>query len=279
MALGCALAVLIWMSSAVAEPLYVMTFNLRFAHPSPNSWAERRPVVRALLEREAPDLLGTQEGVHAQISDLEKDLPAYDWIGEGREGGQNGEYMAIFYRRDRFHPVEHDHFWLSDTPEVAGSRSWGNRIPRMVTWARLRSPGKCEFYVVNTHFDHEAQLAREKSADLVIEQTKKFDPTLPVVLLGDFNAAAGANPVHAKLTAPGAFIDTWRELDKPEPRFGTFHDFKGEAGAGNFARIDWILTRGAARTLSTEILTYAHGDQYPSDHFPVVARIELGKCR
>jgi endonuclease/exonuclease/phosphatase family metal-dependent hydrolase len=280
LALSLALAVLIWVApGAVAEALDVMTFNLRYAHPAPNSWTERRPVVRALLEREWPDVVGTQEGVHAQITDLDKDLPAYDWIGVGRDGGTSGEYMAIFYRRDRFEPVEHDHFWLSDTPRIAGSRSWGNRLPRMVTWVRLRGPKECELYVVNTHFDHEAQVAREKSADLLVEQIKRFDPAVPVLLLGDFNAAAGASPVYTKLTAPGAFVDTWRELDKGEPSFGTFHEFKGEPRARSTARIDWILTRGAVRALSTDILTYAQGHQYPSDHFPVVARIELGKCR
>lgn len=280
MAPGSVLAALAWMApGAGAETLTVMTFNLRYAHPAPNSWTERRPVVRELLEREAPDLLGTQEGVHAQIADLEQDLPEYGWIGMGRDGGNSGEFMAIFYRRDRFEPAEHGHFWLSDTPAIAGSRSWGNRLPRMVTWVKFRGPEGCDLYVLNTHFDHEAQVAREKSADLLLEHVGRFDPRVPVLLLGDFNAAAGANPVYETLTAPGAFVDTWRERDKAEPPFGTFHDFKGEGGARGGARIDWILTRGAARTLWTEVLTHAQGDQYPSDHFPVLARIEFENCR
>lgn len=279
-ALGSALVALTWAAAGVgAGPLRVMTFNLRYAHPAPNSWEQRRPIVRALLERETPDLVGTQEGLHAQVADLEKDLPQYAWIGIGRDGGANGEYMAIFYRRDRFEALEHDHFWLSDTPRVAGSRSWGNRFPRMVTWVRLRGPRKCELYVVNTHLDHEVQVAREKSADLLLERIRQFDPKVPVLLLGDFNAAAGVNPVYDRLTAPGAFVDTWRELDKAEPPLGTFHAFNGEEGARGTARIDWILTRGALRARSTEILTYSQGDQYPSDHFPVVARLELEGCR
>jgi endonuclease/exonuclease/phosphatase family metal-dependent hydrolase len=279
-ALATALVTLAWTTqAALAEPVEVMTFNLRYAHPAPNSWAERRPVVRALLELERPDLIGTQEGLHAQITDLEQDLPDHDWVGVGRDGGQDGEYMAIFYRRNRFHPVEHGHFWLSDTPEVAGSRSWGNRFARMVTWARLRGPGKCELYVVNTHFDHEVQSAREKSAELLLQRIRQFDHGLPVVLLGDFNAPAGVNPVYRRLTSPDALVDTWRELRKPEPAFGTFHDFKGEVGAQDTARIDWILVRGRARAISTRILTYARNKQYPSDHFPVAAEIEVGNCR
>ncbi len=265
---------------AGAEPLDVMTFNLRYAHPAPNSWEQRRPVVSALLKREGPDLVGTQEGVHAQLTDLEADLPDYEWIGTGRDGGLKGEFMAIFYRSSRLDALEYDRFWLSDTPGIAGSRTWGNRFARMVTWVKLRDrQTQCEFYVVNTHFDHEVQVAREKSADLLLERVAAFDATVPALLLGDFNAAAAANPVYDRLTAPVAFVDSWRALGRAEPPFGTFHDFKRMEGAKGTARIDWILTRGAARTRSAEILTYAHAGQYPSDHFPVVARIELGTCR
>lgn len=280
-ALVFALLALTWGAhDASAQALDVMTFNLRYAHPRPNAWADRRPVVRALLEREAPDIVGTQEGVHTQLTDIETDGPVYAWIGVGRDGGNRGEFMAIFYRRDRFDPVESGHFWLSDTPEVAGSRSWGNRFARMVTWTRFRDRRtQCEFYVVNTHFDHEVQAAREKSADLLLERVGRFDPSLPVLLLGDFNAAAGANPVYDRLTAAGAFVDTWRAIDKDEPPFGTFHDFKGADAAWGTARIDWILTRGDVSVRSTEIVTFSQGRQHPSDHFPVTARIELDNCR
>jgi endonuclease/exonuclease/phosphatase family metal-dependent hydrolase len=267
---------------AAHPTLDVMTFNIRFAHGPPNSWEERRPVVKALLEKYSPDVMGTQEGVNRQLRDLQEDLPAYAWIGEGRDGGDRGEYMAIFYRRDRFDALEHEHFWLSDTPGVAGSFTWGNRLPRMVTWVKLRDrSAQCTFYVVNTHFDHEAQAAREKSADLLIERAKQFGRALPVILLGDFNSAAGANPVYARLTQEDAFVDVWRALGKPEPPFGTYHEFQGEARARElgFGRIDWILTRGAVEARSAEILTFAHGKQYPSDHFPVMAQLELKACR
>jgi hypothetical protein len=41
-----------------------MSFNLRFASDTPpNSWPERRPVMRELLRQERPQLLGTQEGL------------------------------------------------------------------------------------------------------------------------------------------------------------------------------------------------------------------------
>jgi endonuclease/exonuclease/phosphatase family metal-dependent hydrolase len=274
----------IWLLTAAthdvaAQALDVMTFNMRFAHAAPNSWEARRTVVKALLEKYAPDIVGTQEGVHRQLRDLQADLPAYAWIGEGRDGGERGEYMAIFYRRERFDLLQHEHFWLSDTPGVAGSRTWGNTNSRMVTWVELRDRRtQCTFYVANTHFDHEVQVAREKGANLLLERVNQLDRALPVILLGDFNAAAGANPVYDILTGKDAFVDVWRKLGKPEPPFGTFHDFKGEEAARGLGRIDWILTRGAVKARSSAIVTFADGKQYPSDHFPVVAELELDKA-
>ena len=116
-----------------------MTFNLRFASTTePNSWAARRPVMRELLRREAPDVIGTQEGLYQQLLDIRADLgPHHDWIGTGREGGSHDEAVAVFYDTRRLAPTEHDTFWLSDTPRVIGSNTWGGRLPRIVTWVRF----------------------------------------------------------------------------------------------------------------------------------------------
>jgi endonuclease/exonuclease/phosphatase family metal-dependent hydrolase len=263
------------------DALNVMTFNLRFAHTTPpNLWPDRRPVVREVIERWAPDIVGTQEGLYGQLVDMDEDLPAYDWIGLGRDGGSRGEFMAVFYRRDRLVPLEYDHFWLSDTPEVIGSRTWGNQVRRMVTWVRFRDRRtNQEFYLLNTHFDHQVQESREKSAALVLERIARFDPALPVIVAGDFNVPAGANPVYEMLVNSQALVDTWRAAGRAEPAFGTFHGFRGMEGAQGRSRIDWILTRGPVTTLSTEIITDARDGQYPSDHFPVIARLRLGSGR
>lgn len=282
-----ALAAVLAASGAVAGAsdnngqLRVMTFNLRFASSTPpNSWAERRPLMSELFKLYAPDLVGTQEGVYTQLGDIAADLPALDWIGLGRDGGSRGEFMAIFYRRDRLAPLEFNHFWLSATPATIGSRSFGNRLPRMVTWVRFRDLRTgCEFYAINTHLDHLSQSSQEKSADLLLEAVNGFEAALPILMLGDFNAEAGSNPVHDRLTAGGTFFDIWSTLHRSEPPFGTYHDFKGPAGADGRGRIDWILARGSVRPRSIEILTFMRDGRYPSDHFPVMARIEFERCR
>jgi endonuclease/exonuclease/phosphatase family metal-dependent hydrolase len=270
---GCLLAT----GTAVAAepaPLTVMTYNLRYASKlPPNAWFQRRPVAAAMLKELKPDIVGTQEGLYQQIKDLQTDLPDYAWIGTGRDGGSRGEFMAVFYRHDRLEPLEFDHFWLSDTPERIGSTTWGNSNRRMVTWVRfLDRKSQEEFYFFNTHFDHEKQPAREKSATLIRERVDALKTKLPVILVGDFNAAAEGNQAYTTLVTDGGFADTWKTAAQPGEAIGTFHNYAGPRKGG--ARIDWILTRGPLRALSSSVVTYAKEGQYPSDHFPVIATLE-----
>ncbi len=265
-------------ATAGPDALCVMTFNLRYASPTPpNSWPQRRPVMKECIERVSPDLIGTQEGVYAQLKDIANDLPSYSWIGTGRDGGSRGEFMAVFYKRERFEPLEFDHFWLSDTPDVIGSSTWGNTNRRMVTWVRFldRQTG-VEFYFCNTHLDHQVQLAREKSAELIRARVEGLRKSLPVLLVGDFNAKAGANKAYDILVGAGFFRDLWHAArERRNEGVNTFNDFKGPTEGDT--RIDWILGRGVADVAEAEIVTFSRNGQFPSDHFPVLARVGLAK--
>ncbi|MGZ8938346.1 MAG: endonuclease/exonuclease/phosphatase family protein, partial [Limisphaerales bacterium] len=260
-----------WTSAAT---LKVMTYNLRYASTNkPNAWPDRRPIMKDCLTKADPDIIGTQEGVYYQINELERDLPQYRWIGTGRDGGSRGEFMAIFYKHERFEPLEYDHFWLSDTPEVIGSTTWGNTNRRMVTWVRFkdRTTG-VEFYLVNTHFDHQIQPAREKAAALLLDRAKKLKADLPLIVMGDFNAKAGANKAFEILTADNWLTDTWNTArEKRGQVVATFNNFRDAIPGDN--RIDWILTRNVDAPAWIEINTCEKDGQFPSDHFPVTVEI------
>jgi endonuclease/exonuclease/phosphatase family metal-dependent hydrolase len=262
------------------SPLCVMTYNLRYASPNPpNAWPTRRPLIRDVIQQAAPDVIGTQEGLYQQVKDLAADLPEFAWIGLGREGGSKGEFMAVFYRKARLEPLAFDHFWLSDTPEVIGSTTWGNSNRRMVTWVKFRDRAAGgEFFLFNTHFDHQIQLAREKSAELVRQRVTALGTNAPVLLIGDFNAAAQTNQAYTTLTADAFFTDAWLAArERRGEGVGTFNDFK--AAVPNGPRIDWILARGAVSVDSAETVTFTRDGQFPSDHFPVVARVRWGTSR
>jgi endonuclease/exonuclease/phosphatase family metal-dependent hydrolase len=261
---------------AHAGELVIATYNLRFASSeAPNAWPDRRPVMKALLNRYQPDLIGTQEGLYSQLRDIAADQPAYDWIGVGRDGGSRGEFMAIFYRRDRFEPLEYDHFWLSDTPQVIASSTWGNNVRRMVTWARFRDRVTArEFYFWNTHLDHEVQVAREKAAELIRQRIGTLPHDLPLFLVGDFNAVATANRAYEILARESGLTDTW--FAARERRNEDANSFTGfDPLRREHRRIDWILARGAMDIRATEAVTFRQGGQWPSDHLPIVAWITL----
>jgi len=255
--------------------LRVMTYNLRYASmKGSEAWPDRRPAMKALLKQQAPDVMGTQEGVYHQLRDLAADLPEYDWIGTGRDGGSRGEFMAIYYRRERFEPLAYDHFWLSDTPEVIASSTWGNTNRRMVTSVRFKDRRSDKvFHLWNTHLDHALQPAREKAAELIKTRLAKMPSNEPVILMGDFNAEATRNPVYDTLTQGIGFTDSW--FAAAQRKNETLNSFNGFAKpVFNSARIDWILYRGDAEVTSAEVVVDGSPEgRQPSDHHPVLARM------
>ncbi|MEU7484493.1 endonuclease/exonuclease/phosphatase family protein [Streptomyces sp. NPDC042319] len=260
---------------AAGRRLRAMTFNLRYASDErPHSWAQRRPVMRELLRREAPHLLGTQEGLYGQLQDVAEDLGArYSWLGTGRAGGSRDEFAATFYDTRRLRPVEYDHFWLSDTPYLIGSATWGNTVIRMVTWVRFRDlAGGGEFYALNTHLDHAHQGSRERSAGLITERLRGMDAALPRVVMGDFNVAAHRNPVYETMLRAGSLVDSWDAAEERSAQYATFHGYRPLVPDGD--RVDWLLTSPSVRTLRAEINVFAKGGQYPSDHLPVQAVLD-----
>lgn len=262
---------------ATNPPLGVMTYNLRYASQTgPNAWPQRRPLVREVIASVKPDVIGTQEGLHSQLLDVAADLPDYRWVGSGRDdGGVRGEFTAVLYRPDRLTPLATNHFWLSDTPEIPGSTTWGNKVRRMVTWLKFRdcSTGT-EFYLFNTHFDHEVAVAREKSAVLLRQRIAALDAKLPVLLVGDFNTAAARSKPFELLMADGFLTDTWTTArERVNDGVNTFNGFAPLKREGE--RIDWILARGMESVSRAAILTFSRNDQFPSDHFPVVAWVKF----
>ncbi|MEV6168123.1 endonuclease/exonuclease/phosphatase family protein [Streptomyces sp. NPDC051954] len=259
--------------------LNVMTYNVRFASTTgSHRWPVRRPAMRELLRRERPHVIGTQEGLYQQLRTIEQDIgPRYDWIGTGSGGGRKDEFMAIFYDTGRLTPIESDHFWLSDTPYVIASNTWGARFPRMATWVRFSdlSDGGREFYVLNTHLDHVSQYARERSAELIARTLTRFERSLPVLVVGDFNAAAHDNPVYDTLLAAG-LVDTWDTAAEPGPQYATLNNFRALEPGG--PRIDWILATTGVKTHSAAINTFSRDGRFPSDHLPVQASLALGRA-
>ena len=251
-------------------PLRVMTLNVRLPLDAdgPDRWALRRDAMARLIDDTAPDLLGTQELMRTQADDLAARLPDYGWFGVGRDGGDQGEHMGVFYRRDTMRLLDSGHFWLSATPERPGSISWGHPYPRMVSWGLFeRRADGLRLRLFNTHLPYRPGDgdARLQGAALILARLAALDDA-PAIVLGDFNDVPGS-PVHRRLT--GVLHDAWEQAPRREGPAGTFHGFTGIPGT----RIDWVLYRGLhPRTVRT--LAMPVDGRQVSDHFPVVAEFD-----
>ena len=258
-----------------AQPLRVMTFNVRLPAETDGAdrWEARRAQMAALIRAQAPDVIGTQELFKTQGDWLVSQLPEYRWFGEGRRGGDGDEHMGVFYRTDRLRVVESGDFWLSDTPDVPGSITWGHPYPRMVTWALFeRIGGGGHFYLFNTHLPYRAEDedARVRGVRLLLARIDALPAGLPVVVTGDFNALPGG-PAYVEATR--SLRDAWTTAPRRAGPDATFHAFSGKPDG----RLDWILVRGFDAT-SIETLDTNENGRYPSDHFPVVADLVLERA-
>jgi endonuclease/exonuclease/phosphatase family metal-dependent hydrolase len=258
-----------------SDPLVTMSFNIRYgtARDGDDAWPLRREQAIDVVRDFAPAVLGLQEALRFQIDEILEALPHYGEVGVGRDDGVDaGEHSSILYDPRRLELLDGGTFWLSDTPEVPGSMSWGNRVTRIAVWAHLHDRATDRgFRVFNTHWDHESQPARERSARLILERiAQAAGPDDPVILMGDFNAGE-RNPAFRALL--DGFVDTYRAIHPPAEgeQVGTFHAFTGEP-AGE--KIDAILVSPHWRTLDARIVRSHRNGRYPSDHFPVTATLE-----
>jgi endonuclease/exonuclease/phosphatase family metal-dependent hydrolase len=262
------------------DPLEVMSFNIRYgtAKDGDNHWSLRREQLFDLLRERDADLVGLQEALASQIDEIEAAVPGYAAIGVGRDdGARGGEFTAILYKASRLRVADAGTFWFSDTPAVPASKHWGNTITRICTWARFIDRTGRGFYLFNLHLDHQSQPSRERSVALLRQRIDaRAFPADPVVVTGDFNAGE-SNPalraLVAKSDAAAPFADSYRMRHPEETVVGTFTGF--EFGKTDGEKIDYVLVPPGTEVLSAEIIRASRDGRYPSDHFPVEARIRL----
>ena len=256
-----------------------MSFNVRVATvmDARNHWLFRKDLLAQTIREFGPDVLGTQECLDEQAEYLQKELRDYAFIGAGRTNGKvsGGEMCGIFYRTDRLRRLDSGHFWLSDTPDEPGSKSWGSWFTRMVTWVKLEPiGGGPALYVFNTHFDVASERARRESAKLLRQRIRDIAGSAPTIVTGDFNDTEGTD-TYRTLAAGRTprLVDAFRHV-YPRPRRdeATHHGFKGKTRG---ERIDWIFTTPDLVPVDASIVRNSDDGRYPSDHYPVTAVVTM----
>ena len=268
--------------------LNVMSFNIRrgTARDGKNHWIFRRNRVCELLNYYRPDVLGLQEALAFQISEIRTMLPGYEKVGGGSLGGSKGLFNAIFYDAARFFPSEEGTFWFSDKPDIRGSKGWGNILPRTCTWVRLiEKDSEQAFYFYNVHLDHISQRSRKNSAVLLTQFIHARSSPDPFVLTGDFNAREKSAPIQylkgkiplgikakGSVLNPEPLMDTFRVRYPNGRNVATFHGFRRYFFRFKF---DYIFVPSSVRVQDAIIIQPQWKKCYPSDHFPLFTNIDL----
>jgi len=257
----------------------VLTYNIRLAIPgdAPNTWEHRKQNVFQVIREANPGILGVQEALKEQVSDLEAAFPGYTKTGVGRDDGKEaGEFSPLFFDTTKYVLIKSGTFWLSQTPLVAGSRGWDAACNRVVTWIQLKEKkSKTVFFVFCTHFDHLGEMARRNSATLLLHAVDSLSGNKPVIVLGDFNSVPGSEPYDliTEKSNPQHLTDARLDCKHPSGPEFTFTGFKPGPQPG--VRIDYIFLKNNVQVLSFNVNEANDGQYYPSDHLPVSATLKI----
>jgi len=300
------LALLLISVAAGAQSLYVGTYNLRNASPGNgdvedgNGWDVRKSVVAGMINFEHPDIFGTQEALHGQITDMLALLPDYGYVGVARDDGkEEGEYSAIFYDKNRLKLIRSGNFWLTDKDTGSPSLGWDAACVRLCTWGEFKDrKSRLRFFFFNLHMDHVGIVARREAAKLVVGKIKEIaGEKTPAILTGDFNVDQ-TNEIYQIFTQSGLLRDSYVTAKYRFAENGTFCDYNSDVKTDS--RIDHVFLTKQFSADAYGILTCAYWTEpdpatekssqapdeigfrkctrrTPSDHYPVFVKIHYNK--
>ncbi len=256
---------------AETTDLRIMSFNIRCLGVGSDTWQDRIGIVSETFLTSEADSIGIQEGTPEWMATLKETVgDKYAFIGQGRDGLDEGEYSAIFYLKDKYNVIDSGTFWLSETPEEM-SYGWSASCRRICTWAILENKSTGEQYVhMNSHFDHISNAARKNSAKLIVERAKAFGD-LPIVFTADMNANEGTEAYNTMVNS-GIFNDS--KFQAPDTMdYLTYHDTKPKNHQGNV--LDYVMANNRLSATQYRVVTEGVDGRYVSDHFPVYADFKI----
>ena len=256
-----------------ADSVRVMSFNVRCTNVGARSMRDRVPDVVATVLNGLPDSMGVQEATPEWIDTLNEELSdKYAYVGEGRDGGHDGEYSAVFYLKDKYKVIDSGTFWLSETPDKV-SFGWDAVCRRICTWAILENKENGERYIhMNSHFDHVGEEARSQSIKMIVEKSKEYKD-IPAVFTADMNVPEGSKN-YKEIADNSIFRDT-KYLAQNADIYVTYHDRypeKDDAGV-----IDYCFANKGFEVINYGVVTESPSEYYVSDHFPLYTDLKFAK--
>ena len=276
---------------SMAQDLTVGSYNIRNKNSSDSIhgeiWSLRCKAMCDMLNWERPAIFGTQEVLHGQLLDMHRQLDGYEFLGVGRDDGkEDGEYAAIFYRKERLQLKDSGNFWLNETPDRP-ALGWDAACVRICSWGLFNDKvTRKPLLFLNLHMDHVGTVARREAAKLVVKRIEEMKAKLKkdclVILTGDFNVDE-TDEIYTIFTHSGILKDCYEATRLRFFQNGTFNSF--DPSHFTTHRIDHIFVSPSANVDSYAVRTdsywtkNADGKTYqrrnPSDHYPVFARLKL----
>jgi endonuclease/exonuclease/phosphatase family metal-dependent hydrolase len=254
--------------------LCLISCNIRFDNPADgqNSWPFRRSYLAQTLLKHNPALIATQEGRFHQLNELKTSLQHFEIIDQHRSWIGERMYPTFFIQPTAFEYLVSGDLWLSETPDVAGSKSFESTFPRLMTWTKLQ-PKESEknILVINTHLDHIKAETRQEQVKVLCQEVKRiWDKQSALIIMGDFNDAPESK-VREIIQQEFDLQDAWKLFNSVEE--SSHHSFQREVQNGS--RIDWILVDKRITVTSCVMDKCTKEGIYPTDHYPIVCKIKF----
>lgn len=246
-----------------------MTFNIRReSDDDKNSFINRKQLIKTRIEHERPQVICFQEVMPEVLKWLKQMFPQYYFIGCGRDAKLSDESMVVAFLREEFNLISMETFWLSETPNIPGSRYEEQSIcPRTCTTLLMNdlSDGSV-FRIYNTHLDHEGSNARYHGIKQILNKIEqdRMNWNVPVILCGDFNALPSSPEILA-CTSNDELEDCTKNIE------GTFHDF----GCLSMPeKIDYIFIDKGFSCRKCGLYEDCVDGIYLSDHYPIFVELD-----
>ena len=251
------------------EYIKIMSFNIRNGGEGDgiNGISKRHSVIEKMIKRENPDIIGFQEITSEERRWMRGILGTeYVLVGGGRDENYRGEGCSVAFKTDIMELVKMDTLWLSDTPEMSGSRYRGldqSPFPRLLHSLTLKhKEASRTVTVINTHLDHVGTTARAKELSQIYDYIARHG--VSGALMGDFNL----KPNTELITDFSARLEKLCWRDATAVIKTTYHEY-GKCST----KIDYIYTD--LECIQSYAVTDIENGVYCSDHYPICAIVKL----
>jgi endonuclease/exonuclease/phosphatase family metal-dependent hydrolase len=259
----------------------LMTFNILFDNPldilskSSHSWNDRKEHVISVLKKYECDIICLQECLFTQLNYIKNKLPMYDYYGAKSQTVHWTDMNPIFFKKEKFELLQQGTSWYSDTPDIQGSKSYGNWVPRTFSWVLLRNKFSSEdIFIVNTHLDVLSEDSRQMGMIQLTEFMKNLKYSYQLIFLaGDFNSLYDNDIFNLIKDESLSMNDSVVLASDYMKTVGTYHNFGDN---NNNYRIDYIFygnKKGIVLNGSYEVIQESPiNGKFASDHHPVVIK-------